>query len=200
MKDTGHNPTFNTQPSWYCWILERVLSELYIPDSLGKLVPKLPHKTWPHPYNKHWTICCSNGYNGKKPRRIGANLVHYFCQPRNNVSFVQHAKHYLGAVPKLQRMNSALCHKQTALSEKNGYSLCMSEFKISSRHHGFVVFFFPQWTLSQILSLSSDWMRQLSYSVSIPVSLVQFLNQNISIASPFSLWALQSKGCFSLYI
>lgn len=139
-----YSATFNTQLSWYCWILEHVLSELYIPDSLGKSAPKLPHKTWPHPYNEHWTICFSNGCNGKKPRRVGENLVCYFCQPRNNVSFVQHTKHHLGAVPKLLKMNSALCYRQTALRENSGYSLCMSEFKISSRQYCFVAaFFFP---------------------------------------------------------
>lgn len=200
MKDAVYSATFNTQLSWYCWILEHVLSELYIPDSLGQSAPKLPHKTWPHPYNEHWTICFSNGCNGKKPRRVGENLVCYFCQPRNNVSFVQHTKHHLGAVPKLLKMNSALCYRQTALRENSGYSLCMSEFKISSRQYCFVAAFFFQWILSQILSLSSDWMRQLFYSVTIPVSLLQFLNQNISIVSPFSQWALWSKGCISLCI
>lgn len=98
--------------SWFTW----------------EISPKTPHETWPHPYNEHWTICFTNGYNGKKPRRVGENLVCYFCQPRNNVSFVQHTKHHLGAVPKLLKMNSALCYRQTALSENSGYSLCMSEF------------------------------------------------------------------------
>lgn len=176
--------------------MEHALSKLYIPDSLRKLAPKLHHKTWPHPYNEDWTICFSNGYNGEKPRRAGENLVCYFCQPRNNVSFVQRTKHHLGAVPKLLKMNSALCSRQTTLTENSECSLCMCEFKISSRQFCFVAFFF-KWTFSQILSLSADSMRW--FFVSTSVSLLQFLNQSFSIVSPSSLWALWGKRCFLLF-
>lgn len=58
-------------------------------------------------------------------------------------------KHHLGAVPKLLKMNSALCYSQAALRENSGCSLCMPDFKISSRQYCFVVaFFFPEDPLS----------------------------------------------------
>lgn len=137
-----------------------------------------------------------NGYNGKKPRRAGENLVCYFCQRRNNVSFVQHTKHHLGAVPKLLKMNSTLCNRQTSLTKNGECSLCVSEFKISSRQYCFVAFFlFPVNSLSNF-PLSADW----KFFVSTLVSFLQFHNRRFSITSCFSPWALKRKHYVLLFI